>query len=403
MKTAVITAEYNPFHNGHIYHITETKRLTDAENIIAVMSGNFVQRGAPALTDKWQRAKCALQNGVDMVIELPFLYACSSAEFFASAAVSTAAKSGIADFFSFGCETDNLELIKNTAKILVNESDLFKKDISLMLNKGVSYPLARQKALEKSNCEIDLSPNNILAVEYLKELIKTNSSIKPISVKRYGNEYSSENTDGKFISATAIRKAVLNGKIENICGSIPNETYKVLKNAIKNQNIFTEDMFSPYLDFVIRNYGAEGMADILDIREGIENRIYKAVECCSTFSDICSFVKSKRYTYTSVSRALFHVLFSVKKNDMEHFRKIGYIPYFRILGFRKEKSYLIRKLEDSGIPVIINVKKDEEKLDDYGHFLFDLEKRTTDIYFGCCKNQTFRKTGLEYTVPPVII
>lgn len=403
MKTAFITAEYNPFHNGHIYHITETKRLTGAENIIAVMSGNFVQRGSPALTDKWQRAKCALLNGVDMVIELPFLYACSSAEYFAAAAVQTAVKSGIADFLSFGCETDNLEIIKSTAKILACEPDKFKKDISLMLESGVSFPLARQRALEKSGCVIDLSPNNILAVEYVKELLKSNASIAPVVVKRIGDNYSSENITGNMTSATAIRKTVFDGKIKDIINTVPKETYDMLKNIYENGSIFTENLFSAYLDFVIRNYGTDGMKDILDIREGIENRIYKAVEYCSTFSEICSYVKSKRYTYTSISRALFHVLFSVKKQDMERLRKIGYIPYFRVLGFRKEKSSLLKKLEDSGLPLIINVKDDEKKLDEYGHFLFDLEKRTTDIFFGCCSNHEFRKTGLEYTIPPVII
>ncbi|MCJ7856846.1 nucleotidyltransferase [Lachnospiraceae bacterium NSJ-143] len=406
MLTAGITAEYNPFHNGHKYHIEKTREITGAEYIVSVMSGNFVQRGEPALFDKWTRTLFALKNGADLVVELPSFFSCSSAEYFASAAVSIMESSGIIDFISFGSESKNISELTEFSKAASTENEEFKRNLKLYLSKGLSYPLARENALKNSGISTPVfSANNILATEYLKAVAKLGSKIKPVSVTRTDNGYNSLETKDTFASATYLRKIIAGGgSIEEIMRFVPENIANDIKNSILSENTVFPDDMSHILNFVLRNSSLETLRGILDVREGIENKIFKSLNDFYSFSDITAHVKSKRYSFTGIQRILLHIMLNMMSKDMLTLKENGYCQYIRVLGFRKESAALLGRLADkSSVPLIINVKKDELKLDGMAKFLFNFEKKSDDIYYMCSHNSKNRYPNHDYTVPPVII
>ena len=404
MITTAITAEYNPFHNGHKYHISKTKELTNSDYIISVMSGNFVQRGEPALFDKWTRTKCALINGTDMVIELPAFFACSSAEYFASAAVDIMEKSNIVNYISFGTDTDNLNELKEFSENALNENELFKENLSNYLSQGFSFPAAREKALKNSGINTPIfSANNILSSEYLKALNKINSKIIPVGIKRTDNGYNSMITKDNFASATKIR-SLFEEDIESVKNFVPENIFDLLKNNFTNGKTVNTDDLSHILNYILRVVSPDELKSILDIREGIENKILKSIQYNYKFKDISFDVKSKRYSFTGIQRMLLHIILNLKSEDMAYFKTNGFCQYIRILGFKKSALPLLKNItEKSSVPVIVNIKKDEVKLSSKGKFLFNFEKKADDIYFMCQKNTSFRGPGKNYTIPPVII
>ncbi len=230
MKVAGLIVEYNPFHNGHLYHLEQSKKLTGADCIVCIMSGNFIQRGEPALVNKWARAKMALLSGADLVIELPLVYAMSSAEFFAYGAVSILNSLNIVDYLCFGSESGSIDELDNIADILVWEPQAYKELLKNHINKGISFPSARQKALAdylnigSASLNILSESNNILAVEYLKALKRTESQITPVTIKRINNTYNTCDLTGNISSATAIRRNFFNLIGAQICGDTSPDT-----------------------------------------------------------------------------------------------------------------------------------------------------------------------------------
>ena len=408
MNTAGIVAEYNPFHNGHKYHIEETMRITGCDNIIVALSGNFVQRGEPAIVDKWTRTHFALLNGASIVIEIPVLFSTSGAQYFAHSAVKLLNDTGIVDFLSFGSEIGSLSQLKDTAKILANESYHLSTAIKNNLENGLTYAVARQIALEeiteKSHSFISAS-NNILAIEYLKALYSLNSTITPVTVKRIGEGYNSTNTSAPYPSASAIRKAVSRENMEILKSSMPENVQQMFTHTVQNGSapIFLND-FSAQLNYCLRSKTLQELGRILDISEGLENRILKSLATCYNIDDILAFIKTKRYSFTTLQRALLHILLGVETDTIKKYQQNGYSPYIRVLGFRKDKQYLLKSIiENASIPVITNVKKDEEKLDEKGKILFNLEKKATDLYFMAAPSQKHRNINKEYTTPMVIV
>ncbi len=404
MINTAITAEYNPFHNGHKYHIDKSRSITKADYILAVMSGNYVQRGEPALFDKWTRTKCALLNGVDIVVELPAFFSCCSAEYFASAAVDIMRKTNIVNYISFGTETDKLNEIKEFSESVLNENDLFKEKLSKYLSQGLSYPAAREKALKNIGINTPVfSANNILSSEYLKALKKFNSNITPVAVKRTDNGYNSMEATDSLASATKIR-SLFNEDIESIKKFVPENIFDLLKNKYINGQTVTADSLSHVLNYILRTSSLEQLKAILDIREGIENKILKSIQSNYNFKDIAFDVKSKRYSFTGIQRMLLHIILNLKSEDMAYFKENGFCRYIRILGFKKSALPLLKSItENSSVPVIINIKKDESKLDQKGRFLLDFEKKADDIYYMCQNNPAYRGPNKNYTIPPVII
>lgn len=363
-NVVAIIGEYNPFHNGHAYHIQKTKQLTNADYVIAIISGNFVQRGNVSLIDKWSKADMALLNGVDLVIELPTVYSISSAENFANGAIKILNSLKIVDTLSFGSEFCDLDVLEEIAEVLINEPSEFKTLLEHELSKGLSFPKARENALLmylndiRKYANILSSPNNILAIEYLKALKKTKSSIKPLAIKRINVGYNELETKNNFASATAIRQKIIDNTPAGISKLMPSSSYKVLYNSIKKGH-YVKDIsaYEKEILYSLRRMYTDEIADLPDVTEGLENSIQDAADSCNTLNEFMNIVKSKRYTSTRIQRILLYALLGITKEDMKTSNKIT--PYVRILGMNNKGKELLSLISRSNpkLNIITSVKK----------------------------------------------
>lgn len=363
-NVVAIIGEYNPFHNGHAYHIQKTKQLTNADYVIAIISGNFVQRGNVSLIDKWSKADMALLNGVDLVIELPTIYSISSAENFANGAIKILNSLKIVDTLSFGSEFCDLDVLEEIAEVLINEPSEFKTLLEHELSKGLSFPKARENALLmylndiRKYANILSSPNNILAIEYLKALKKTKSSIKPLAIKRINVGYNELETKNNFASATAIRQKIIDNTPAGISKLMPASSYKVLYNSIKKGH-YVKDIsaYEKEILYSLRRMYSDEIADLPDVTEGLENSIQDAADSCNTLNEFMNIVKSKRYTSTRIQRILLYALLGITKEDMKTSNKIT--PYVRILGMNNKGKELLSLISRSNpkLNIITSVKK----------------------------------------------
>ena len=291
MNISGIIVEYNPLHNGHVYHINKTKELTNCDVLICVMSGNFTQRGIPSSIDKWTKTKMAINNGVDLVLELPTIYSVSSAEFFAQGAISLLNSLGIVDNICFGSEHGDINDICNISNILLKEPAEYKLLLKTYLSKGITYPLARAKALYEylTNSNMSMSnlllgdflnsSNNILGIEYCKSLIKLNSSITPYTLKRKGASYNSTFINNEFSSATAIRRYVKeNGILTNLKDYVPPSVFTEIRNLYsKDTNFIFEDSMFPYIKYKSAT-SKNSLINLPDVSEGLDNKIIKSLQ-----------------------------------------------------------------------------------------------------------------------------
>ena len=363
-KILGIIAEYNPFHNGHLYHLEKSKQLTGCNKTISIISGNFTQRGSTSLVDKWEKTKMALSNGIDLVIELPTLYSISSAENFADGAIKILNSLGIVDFLSFGAETVDINLLNNISNILYDEPETYKTLLSNELKKGLSFPKARENALlacvDNSNDYLNIlsSPNNILAIEYLKALRRYNSNINPVSIIRYKSQYNSKSFSDNIASATSIRELVKNDNFGEIKGLVPESTYSILLESIKNKHIVLDlNIFEKEIIYVLRKMSIEEISELPDVFEGLEFNIKNAVNSCNTIDELIKRIKSKRYTYTRIQRILLYALLGITKNDMEISKNV--LPYIRVLGFNENGKKLISEISKRNpeLKIVTSVKK----------------------------------------------
>lgn len=379
---AGIIAEYNPFHKGHKYHIEKTIEHTK-KDIVAIISGNFVQRGEPAMLDKYTRTKMALLNGVSVVLELPVQYATGSADIFAKGAVTILNSSGIIDALSFGSESGSADMFNDIAEVLNNEPPEFRNLLKNYLNTGLSYPSARNKTLEdflNKPLEFLNKPNNILALEYVRQLKLLNSSIKPITVKRLTSDYNSTELSGEISSASAIRTALLKNDMSAL-SSVPENCIKLMHG----KKIPVLDDYSDILSYLLCTVPPKELALYADITEGLENRILNTD--FKTISELISKTKTKRYTYSKIQKAILHIILSITKEEQQKAPE-----YIRVLGFRKDKKHLISEMaKKASLPVITNVKGNES--------LLQKEILSSDIYNILIDN----KKGTEYTTPIVIV
>jgi Predicted nucleotidyltransferase len=369
MKVVGLITEYNPFHNGHLYHIQQSRKITGADYVVVVMSGNFVQRGAPAITDKYTRTKMALTCGADLVIELPVCYAVQSAEAFAYGAVSILDSLGFVDYLCFGSECGDITLLSELAEILLNESE----DMALLINQltktGMSYPTARMEALlkqfkeEKRNALTSVlsSSNNILGIEYLKALKKRNSSIQPVTINRIHNSYGDEALNETGInSATSLRSSYKNnGSLIHLKESIPVAVFELLSKTEHQTFPVFENDCSDLLYFSLLKETTESLIDYIDISRDLAQRIENHLSSFTNFSDFSMLIKTKQYTLTRISRALCHVFLDIKENTTP-----SEPPYIRILGIKKESSHLIRRSNtEPAVPMITKVADGKTLLD----------------------------------------
>ena len=316
--TGIIT-EYNPFHNGHLYHLNSAKKETNCDGVVCVMSGNFVQRGEPALIDKWKRAEMAILNGVDLVIELPTFYALSSAEFFAKGSISILDSISVIDNIFFGSECGNISYLEKIAKTLTLESFDLQSKIKENLKSGMTFAKARELSLkdilkDDSLEEVLSSSNNILGIEYIKSLINLNSSILPITLKREGSRYNDKSLTSTFASATSIRenlkKDLSLGELEKYLPSASLDILYSLKK-INYPFIFEKEMY-PYIRYKLLTNCID-FNNLFEIKEGLDNKFLKEICNSDSYEDLIFKVKSKRYTYTKISRLMAQIYLSLDK------------------------------------------------------------------------------------------
>ena len=409
-----IIAEYNPFHNGHLYHLKESKRKCNAKYVVAIISGNFTQRGDASIVNKFEKAKMAIENGIDMVIELPTLYSISSAENFADGAIKILNELNFITHISFGSESGNINQLNDIASILTDEPEEFSKLLKEELRKGSSFPVARQNAIEKflnltnkntsnnnnnnnndnnndnSNNDTNYSkfnkllnsPNNILAIEYLKALKKTKSYITPITIERKNVDYYSENIVENFASSTKIRKEISenpnmhtnimdmnnmdmnnmdinNMDINNINinnmdiinsmdvnmdmflnSCMPKKSYDIIKENIEKGNCIQGlKCFEDMIFYKLRSMQINEIKEIPDVCEGLENVIKKASNETNSLEDLINKCKSKRYTRTRIQRILIYALLGITRQDMEMSENVN--PYIRVLAVNKNGRELL--------------------------------------------------------------
>ena len=352
-----LIAEYNPFHNGHAYQIEQARLLTGCDFLVVVMSGDYVQRGAPAVFDKYTRARMALACGADLVLELPVACSCASAEFFASGAVSLLDGLGCVDFLCFGSESGDLQSLMEPARILAKESPVFQEALRRGLSLGLSFPAARKEAFRAcaSNPDILDLPNNILGIEYLKALLQRESSIKPVTIKREGQGYHDTLLDSGFASASGIRRFLKQEEaplsaLPALKESLPDPVMEVLKDTLAHTLPVWEEDFSMLLRYELLRQSASDLTRYADISPDLGRRLKNCADKFSSFSEFVALVKTKDVTYTRITRALFHILLNLTGEDT---RNSVAMPYARILGFRKDHSRILGLLkENSRIPII---------------------------------------------------
>lgn len=408
MKIAGIIAEYNPFHPGHQFHIEETRRLTGADRVIVVMSGNFVQRGEPAIADKKLRAQSALAGGADLVLELPGYYATASAEYFATAGVKILNSLGCVDLLSFGAETDDLNALERIADLLIREPHEYQELLKKHLKEGCPFPEAREKALLACPGTNDLpkgilkTPNNILAIEYLKAMRREHASMIPLVIRRMGSDY--HETDLKpdaFPSATALRNAILQGKYPVIPAD------EALHDSWGKKNYVVWDDLIPYLGY-IHTTDPERIHRTFGMDTDMGNRTIKALDQLAStgyhvsYDQLVSMIHSRSFTDTAVKRALLHLVLGLEKKDIPKAAVQIELPYAKILGFRKSSSDLLKTIQDTTSIDIIHTTGEGLSLytpESPAGRMFEADLAMTRLY----RRIASRKSGLENKEEMIIL
>ena len=353
MKTTAIISEYNPLHLGHLHHIKYTRKETGSDALICIMSGSFTQRGVPSIIDKWTRAEMAIKSGIDLVIELPVIYSVASAEFFSRGAVEILDKLNIVNYLSFGSESGDIDIIRAIGEILANEPEAYRIHLRKDLKAGLPFTQARTNALKEYIREKNLnngltdtllnSSNNILAIEYCKALVKLNSSIKPITLQRLGDSYNTRVPKSTFTSATALRNIISTGAFSELKKYVSEEVNKTIISLLDNDYTFAhyEAMF-PYLKYkLLLDHGLKG---IPDAGEGLDNKLYRGALTSNTLDELIMHGKSKRYTYTRISRILCQYFLGFENYPIEVMRKES-PEYCRILAFNDVGRALIKEIK----------------------------------------------------------
>lgn len=464
MKVNGIIAEYNPFHNGHKYHLEESRRLTGADYTVVVMSGNFVQRGAPALADKRLRTETALHCGADLVLELPVLYATASSEYFAAGAVALLDKLGVVTHLCFGSECGDTAALRQIAAFFAEEPVPYRAALKQLLKQGLSYPDARAKALLQQaglpngcgkarseqfrfpeirfpeihkteplsqltlpdNCkEIISSPNNILGIDYIKEIIKRKSALKPVTLKRLGAGYHDifapedmerpktsvpglpyrEGLPVSPISALAIRQALRGGQLpEQLQPFMPLEARQLLGAYMSEASLLYPDSLSGLLYYKLLLEKEQGYEKYLDVSADFSNRIRNSLNDFTGFSSFCDILKTKAFTHTRISRCLVHILLGITGEDMAGGKALDHAPYARVLGFRRSARPLLHAIgEHSAIPLATKLADAQKSLPPEAVRLLNQDILASEIYKGLAYNGSGRPAPNEFSTPLAIL
>lgn len=402
MNAVGIVVEYNPFHNGHGFHLQETKNKTNADVIIAVMSGSFLQRGEPALLPKWTRTKMALMAGVDIVLELPYAFCTQNADTFASGAVQILTAAGCTSL-CFGSENGNIDHFHATYQFLKEHQDDYQQKIKHHIKNGVSYPRAQSLAfldLNPSNLIVDLSkPNNILGYQYLKAVKQQNPSMEIYTISRTNNYHDEQLGLGSIASATSIRKALFSegARIENIQSYVPSTTYKLLVDYYDQYHQFQQwENYWQLLRYKLLSSSPSELRNIYDMVEGLENRLIRVALEANSFFEFMTRLKTKRYTWTRLQRMCVHILTNTSYEEMKKRMKMA--SYIRLLGMNERgRSYLNKWKSHSSLPIV-------SKVASFKNSDIELDIQASRIYaLGATKHKQQELLQMEYTQPPIYL
>lgn len=389
MTVAGIIAEYNPFHNGHRFHIEETRRLTGCTHVVVVMSGSFVQRGEPALTDKHLRAKMALRCGADLVLELPCPYASASAERFASGAVEILDRLGIVNTLSFGSEHTDMGRITHAAELLCDEKPAFSRKLQEGLRAGLTFAQARSAALPDKYAALLSCPNTLLGIEYCRALQKMHSSIRPLAVPRRGNGHHDTGLAGPYASASAVRSLCRDAPpkkelLERLSGLMPPDAAEALYGRYRQNGLVFADDFSQLLQYQILRQSDEALLACPDISPELLNRIRHHQYAFASFSQFADLLKTKNMAHSRIRRALIQILLDIH----------GYPPIkeVRVLGFRRKSASLLAEINKKGCLCLLT-SQEESSYNISADVLYDMVQ--------CCK--TGHRMIREWSKPLQII
>ena len=383
-----VIAEYNPFHAGHLYHISESKKLAKTDYVVVVMSGNFVQRGDTSLVDKWIKTEMALNCGADLILELPTIYSISSAENFAEGAIKLLDSLGIIDVFSFGNEHCDISVLDDIANVLYKEPKEYSTILARELQKGLSFPKARENALMlylndiRRYASVLSSPNNILGVEYLKALKRIKSFMQPLAINKYGASYNSTSLNNGFASATAIRELVKKRDFTEVAKAMPKSSFNLLKDCIfKGKYVTDIYKFEKEILYKFRTMSTQEINNLPDVNEGLDVVLKKAANSCNTLKEFSNIAKTRRFTQTRLQRECLYALLDITKKDMLIAKKNS--PYVRVLGFNKKGKELVSEIHrlNTKLPIVTSVKKFmDSNSNKIAKSMLEIDIKSTNIY-----------------------
>ncbi|MEK8132008.1 nucleotidyltransferase [Paenibacillus filicis] len=407
MRTVGLIVEYNPLHNGHLYHFRESQQAARADAAVCVMSGHFLQRGEPALAGKWARAEMALAMGADLVLELPVAYASQPAEWFAYGAVATLEATGVVDSLCFGSESGSLDGLSTAADLLVDEPPAFRAALAAELERGQPYPAAYSAAVAGLLPGMDKAelakPNNTLGLHYLIALRRLQSAIRPLTIRRTKAEYSqSDVTDARIASATALRKLLLEqGSLDEIRPYVPESTARILEREwhAGRAPVHWELLAQPLLQRLLTQSPAQ-LAAMAEVSEGLEHRIHSALARCqqpggSAVEALLAQLKTRRYTRTKLQRMLLRILLGHTKEELSADRLAHGISYIRVLGFSARGRELLKQMKKKAkVPVVTKVTTSPSPF-------LELDIRATAVHSLAYREATARDWLRDYYEPPV--
>ena len=395
MRVVGIIAEYNPLHNGHIYHLERARALSNADYCIVVLSGNFVQRGEAACTDKFSRAAWALRAGADLVLELPSVYAVAPAERFAAGGVRTLHATGVVNDLAFGCEAPDLQTLYQISDIIATEPPALQDAIKRHLALGKSYPRARFDALSEYGVPKNMlaaiaQPNNILAVEYLNAIRQYAPSMEPLPIERVGTGYHSDDIVGDFASATAIRKAIVEGRNE-ILATMPNFVGGAL--LYDEQFIIPQEALSDVMLYALRRMSPADLAALPDVIEGFENVLYRSVRSARTLVEFYELIKTKRYTLARCKRIVACALLGITSDQVRKLTLSREGSYLKVLGFQKKARPLISEIAKRKTAPLILRNSDLEDCPAFVRQNVETDLLSTDILSFVTTQEIHRDLG----------
>lgn len=411
MKVTGIIAEYNPFHNGHKYHLLKAKELTNCDYTIVIMSGDYTQRGTPAIYSKYVRAKAALLAGADLVLEMPVFGAVASAPDFAECGVQSLAATGVCDFLFFGSESGSVPLLERQAAMLEHEPDELSKRIKDELKNGLSWPAARARAYEASlrsnsanipEAQIASLPNDILGIEYIRSIRAAKLSLCPVTMKRNDPGYHSEERSGRFASATAARKAIFEQNMDFLSEVLPDELFEALSDEPCPPIAF--DDCSLLLGEKLLRASLDELISISGMPEELARKLYKNRLSFETSDHLVSSRKDRSFTYTRVNRSLLNLMLEITKEEAALFKAYRSAPWLRILGFRRDAAPLLSELKrHANAPIITKIAAAESHLPEPAAALFQKHLTCAELYRLLVQIKSNQKTKNEFQRSIIII